>query len=92
MRPRSCRSVKKSAQASVDSPALLVGVRGQVIGVDITPAMVQKARRNVQLAGLTNVTVCEADIAYLPLPDEGIDTVISNGSINLAPDKARVFG
>jgi arsenite methyltransferase len=72
--------------------ALLVGVRGQVIGLDITPAMVQKARRNVQLAGLTNVKVCEADIAYLPLPDECIDTVISNGSINLAPDKARVFG
>ena len=72
--------------------ALLVGVRGRVIGVDITPAMVQKARRNVRLAGLTNVKVCEADIAYLPLPDGCIDTVISNGSINLAPDKARVFG
>ena len=72
--------------------ALLVGVRGRVIGVDITPAMVQKARRNVRLAGLINVTVCEADVAYLPLPDGCIDTVISNGSINLAPDKARVFG
>ena len=80
--------------AGVDAciAALLVGARGRVIGVDITPAMVEKARRNAQLAGLTNVKVYEADIASLPLPDGCIDVVISNGSINLASDKASVFG
>lgn len=71
--------------------ALLVGARGQVVGVDVTGAMVEKARRNAQLAGLANVEIYEADMARIPLPDACIDVIISNGSINLALDKAAVF-
>ena len=71
--------------------ALLVGSDGRVIGVDSTPAMVEKARGNAQLAGLTNVEVHQADITRLPLPDACIDVVISNAVINLALDKASVF-
>jgi len=70
--------------------ALLVGPRGRVIGVDLTPAMVQKARANATLAGLPNVTIEEADIAELPLAEAIADVVISNGSINLSPHKACV--
>jgi len=71
--------------------ALLVGSRGRVVGLDITPAMVEKARRNARLAGLPNVEVHEADMARAPLQDACVDVVISNGSINLALDKASVF-
>src|SRR5512135_904670 len=58
-----------SAGADVCVAALLVGPRGRVIGVDITPAMVEKARANAAQAGLHNVTIQEGDIAELPLPD-----------------------
>lgn len=77
------------AGADVCIAALLVGSEGRVIGLDTTPAMGEKARRNVQLAGLANVEVHEADMARLALPD--IDVVISNGAINLTLDKASVF-
>lgn len=79
------------AGADLCIAALLVGKSGQVIGIDFTPAMVSKARANAQRAGLGQVTVYEADIAVLPLPDACADIVISNGAINLASDKARVF-
>lgn len=71
--------------------ALLVGPRGRVVGVDMTPAMVEKARHNAQLAGLANIEVHESDISRLPLPDACVDVVISNAMINLAPDKRSVF-
>ncbi len=71
--------------------ALLVGPRGRVVGVDMTPAMVEKARHNAQLAGLANIEVYESDIGRLPLPDACVDVVISNAVINLAPDKRSVF-
>jgi ubiquinone/menaquinone biosynthesis C-methylase UbiE len=57
----------------------------------MTPAMVEKARHNVQLAGLANIEVHESDISRLPLPDACVDVVISNAVINLAPDKRSVF-
>lgn len=79
------------AGADVCIAALLVGASGRVVGVDVTPAMVEKARRNARLAGLENVEVHETDAARLPLPDACIDVVISNGAINLAPDKGGVF-
>lgn len=75
------------AGADVCVAALLVGPRGRVIGVDFTPAMVEKARANSKLAGLSNVTMHEADIANLPLPDAYVDVVISHGAINLSPHK-----
>jgi arsenite methyltransferase len=79
------------AGADLCIAALLVGATGQAIGFDLTPAMVDKARVNAQQAGLHNVTVHEANIENLPLPPASADVVISNGAINLAPDKARVF-
>ncbi len=79
------------AGADICIAALLVGSRGRVIGLDVTRAMVEKARRNAQLAGLANVELHEADMARLPLPEACVDVVISNGAINLAPDKASVF-
>jgi SAM-dependent methyltransferase len=71
--------------------ALLVGATGRVIGFDVTRAMVEKATANAHLAGLSNVEVHEADMMSIPLPRGIADVVISNGAINLAPDKAAVF-
>jgi arsenite methyltransferase len=79
------------AGADVCIAALLVGRHGRVIGVDITPAMVEKARSNSKLVGLHNVAIHEADIADLPLPDACADVVISNGVINLSPHKPGVL-
>lgn len=79
------------AGADLCIAARLVGESGRAIGLDLTPAMVAKARDNARRAGVNNVTVHEADIAALPLPDACADVVISNGAINLAADKARVF-
>lgn len=70
--------------------ALLVGPTGRVLGVDLTPAMVEKARVNAQLAGFGNITIHEADIAELPLADACAEVVFSNGAINLSPRKACV--
>lgn len=71
--------------------ALLVGTRGRVIGVDITPAMVDLAVRHAVLAGLDNIRVLAGSIEQLPVPDASVDIVISNGAINLATSKERVF-
>lgn len=71
--------------------ALLVGAQGTAIGVDITPAMVRLARRHADQANLANIVVHEASIEQLPLPDASVDIVISNGSINLAGSKQKVF-
>lgn len=79
------------AGADLCIAALLVGATGKAIGLDLTAAMVTKARDNARRAGVNNVTVHEADITALPLPDACADIVISNGAINLAADKARVF-
>ncbi len=71
--------------------ALLVGEAGRVIAIDLTPAMVEKTRANVSLAGFNNVTVFEGDMAEPMLPEAIADVVISNGSINLSPRKACVL-
>jgi len=68
-----------------------VGARGRVIGVDMTPAMVSKARHNAEQAGLDNVEFRLGEIEYLPVADGTVDVIISNCVINLSPDKARVF-
>lgn len=68
-----------------------VGPGGRVIGVDMTPAMVAKARANAAGLGLENIEFHEAFIEDLPLDDGSIDVVISNGVINLSPDKDAVF-
>jgi arsenite methyltransferase len=71
--------------------AQMVGAGGRAIGIDITPAMVARARRSATEMGLGNVEVHEGLIEQLPLPDESVDVVISNGVVDLVPDKDAVF-
>ncbi len=68
-----------------------VGERGRVIGVDMTPAMVDKARHNAEKAGFSNVEFRLGEIEHLPVADCSVDVIISNCVINLSPHKAQVF-
>ena len=68
-----------------------VGHSGKVIGVDMTPEMVSKARANAEKAGLSNVDFRLGEIENLPVADGIIDVIISNCVINLSPEKRRVF-
>jgi SAM-dependent methyltransferase len=68
-----------------------VGPTGEVVGVDTTPEMLAKARRNADLVGATNVTFREGVAEDLPVEDGWADVVISNGVFNLCPDKRAVF-
>jgi arsenite methyltransferase len=68
-----------------------VGPEGRVIGVDMTPEMVAKARANATGAGLHQVEFRLGEIEALPVADACIDAILSNCVINLSPDKARVF-
>jgi len=68
-----------------------VGPTGKVVGVDLCPEMVEKARRNAGLLGLHNVEFVNAGIEKLPLPDASVDVVISNGVFNLCPDRSGVL-
>ena len=68
-----------------------VGPTGRVIGVDMTPAMLARARRNAAKGGYTNVDFREGRLESLPLGDAAVDAVTSNCVINLVPDKAAVF-
>jgi arsenite methyltransferase len=71
--------------------ARAVGPTGHVIGVDMTPEMLERARQNAEKAGYTNVDFREGRIEALPVADASVDVVVSNCVINLAPDKARVY-
>jgi ubiquinone/menaquinone biosynthesis C-methylase UbiE len=68
-----------------------VGKTGRVIGVDMTPEMIAKARTNAKAGGYDNVEFVLGDIEALPLPDNSVDVAISNCVINLVPDKEKVF-
>ena len=68
-----------------------VGKNGSVVGIDMTDAMLERARRAAAQADMGHVRFEKADIGELPLDDASIDVVISNGVINLAPDKAKLF-
>ncbi len=68
-----------------------VGQTGRVIGVDMTPEMVQKARANARNSGYTNVEFRLGEIEYLPVADSSVDVILSNCVINLSPDKESVF-
>jgi SAM-dependent methyltransferase len=68
-----------------------VGESGKVIGVDMTPDMVSKARANAAKAGAGNVEFRLGEIEHLPVADATVDALISNCVINLSPDKAQVF-
>jgi arsenite methyltransferase len=67
--------------------AKMVGPNGQVIGVDMTPAMLEKARKSAIEAGLGNVEFRDGLAESLPVPERWADVVISNGVLNLLPDK-----
>ena len=68
-----------------------VGRTGRVIGVDMTPEMVTKARDNARRVSATNVEFRLGEIEHLPVPDASVDVIISNCVINLSPDKGAVF-
>jgi arsenite methyltransferase len=71
--------------------AAKVGEKGRVIGVDMTPEMIEKARGNTKKNDYRNVEFRLGEIENLPVADSAVDAVISNCVINLAPDKKRVF-
>jgi ubiquinone/menaquinone biosynthesis C-methylase UbiE len=85
------RVVDVGCGAGMDSfiAARMVRGEGFVIGVDMTPAMLNKAR--LAAAGLDNVEFREGYAEALPVPDNWADVVISNGALNLMPDKAAVL-
>lgn len=68
-----------------------VGSAGRVIGVDMTPPMIEKARANAAKIGATNIDFRLGVIEHLPVADSSVDVVLSNCVVNLSPDKASVF-
>jgi arsenite methyltransferase len=68
-----------------------VGLSGCVIGVDMTPDMVDRARENARKTGTANVEFRLGEIEHLPVADSSVDVVISNCVVNLSPDKSQVF-
>jgi arsenite methyltransferase len=72
--------------------AQMVGEDGRVTGIDMTPQMLTKARGAAAEIGLSNVEFVEGEAEQLPFPDSSFDVVISNGVIDLIPDKDAVFG
>jgi arsenite methyltransferase len=87
------RVVDLGSGAGIDSliAAKKVGPEGRVIGVDMTPAMLEKARQAAEEAGLSNVEFREGYAEELPVADGWADAVISNGVLNLVPDKAAAL-
>ena len=79
--------------AGMDSlvAAQMVGPRGSVTGIDMTPEMLAKARSAASEMGVLNVEFVEGEVESLPFEDESFDVVISNGVIDLIPDKDTVF-
>jgi SAM-dependent methyltransferase len=79
--------------AGLDSilAARRVGPTGRVIGIDFAAAMVEKAKRNAASLGVTNAAFRQGDIEALPLRGGSVDVVISNGVVNLCPDKPKVL-
>jgi SAM-dependent methyltransferase len=71
--------------------ARAVGPAGRVIGLDMTPAMIERARRHAAEAGCANVEIREGLIEEIPVPAATVDVVISNGVLNLSNRKSRVL-
>ena len=68
-----------------------VGESGQVIGIDFSPQMIEKARNNAAKRDYTNVKFLEGDIEQMPLPENTADVVVSNCVLNLLPEKNKIF-
>lgn len=79
------------AGADCFEAAARVGPTGRVIGVDMTPEMIERARAEQRATGLQNVEFRLGEIEHLPVADESVDVVISNCVINLSTDKPQVF-
>jgi SAM-dependent methyltransferase len=88
------RVVDVGSGGGIDSlvAARMVGPTGEVVGIDMTPAMLEKARAAAAESGLGNVEFREAYMEDLPVPDGWADVVISNGVLNLTPDKLKAVG
>jgi arsenite methyltransferase len=71
--------------------ALMAGPRGRAHGVEPVPEMLARARANLEASGLANASFSQAEAEDLPFPDAFFDLVISNGALNLVPDKARAL-
>jgi len=71
--------------------AQMVGPDGRVTGVDMTPEMLERARKAAEAMGAMNIEFVEGEVEHLPFADESFDVVISNGVIDLVPDKDAVF-
>jgi len=71
--------------------AYAVGPAGKAIGLDLLPEMLEVASRHAAEAGVANVEWLQGEMEAIPLPDESVDVVVSNGAINLSPRKSRVF-
>ena len=87
------RVVDIGSGAGFDSfiAAHMVGNGGRVIGIDMTPEMLRKAQRAAEAAGLSNIEFRKGIAEALPVDDKWADVVISNGVVNLCPDKLAVF-
>jgi SAM-dependent methyltransferase len=79
--------------AGLDSilAARMVGPAGRILGIDFTPQMVERARRNVEAASLPNIAFLEAPVEALPLADGTADVALCNGLFNLCPDKPKAL-
>ena len=71
--------------------AQMVGSDGSVTGIDMTPEMLAKARLSAETMGAANVEFVQGEAEALPFPDASFDVIVSNGVIDLIPDKAAVF-
>jgi len=69
-----------------------VGAEGQVIGIDMTPEMISKAKKNAEKLNVANVEFRLGEIEKLPVADSSVDVVLSNCVINLSPEKRAVYG
>ena len=68
-----------------------VGPEGQVTGIDVTPEMLERSKKNLRETSLANVTFRQATAEALPFPNDNFDVIISNGVFNLIPNKAKAF-
>lgn len=69
----------------------MVGLEGKVFGIDLTPEMIERARRNLALAGVTNANVQVGSSEKIPFADNTFDVVTSKGVLNLSPEKEKTF-
>ncbi len=68
-----------------------VGESGRVIGLDMTPEMIERGKKNVEEAGVGNIEFRQGEAESMPVEDETVDLIVSNCVINLSPDKKKVF-